>query len=310
MDGDALTYHVTDAPAHGTLSGTAPNLTYTPDPNYNGSDIFGFRANDGTADSETAWVSIEIAPVNDPPMANAMSVTATEDSSRSITLTGTDIDGDPLTFSIAIQPTDGTLTGTAPNVTYTPFQQLLWTRLVHLCRPRSRWTHGHGPSQDHRQTMSTTIRRPQTIEPPIKEDSGATDQSHPQRHLSPGSIRDIDHRQHNPRRTRQVTIRGGGSHVAYTPDDNYYGQDTFRYTIVDGNGGSATATVSVTVTNENDPPLARPDDAEMDEDGGSIEIDVLDNDTYLPDPEEDLTIVSISDAANGTVTITGGANRA
>ena len=42
-DGDALTYTV-GAPAHGTLSGTAPNLTYTPAANYNGPDSFTSRS--------------------------------------------------------------------------------------------------------------------------------------------------------------------------------------------------------------------------------------------------------------------------
>src|SRR4029077_16347063 len=45
--GEALTYTVLSLPAHGTLSGTAPNLTYIPALNYNGSDSFTFKANDG-----------------------------------------------------------------------------------------------------------------------------------------------------------------------------------------------------------------------------------------------------------------------
>ena len=46
-DGDTLTYSVSTGPSHGTLSGTAPYLTYTPAANYNGSDSFTFKANDG-----------------------------------------------------------------------------------------------------------------------------------------------------------------------------------------------------------------------------------------------------------------------
>ena len=38
-DGDALAYLVLDGPAHGTLSGTAPALSYTPAPDYAGPDI-------------------------------------------------------------------------------------------------------------------------------------------------------------------------------------------------------------------------------------------------------------------------------
>ncbi|HEX8939789.1 MAG TPA: cadherin-like domain-containing protein, partial [Candidatus Limnocylindrales bacterium] len=49
-------------PAHGSLSGSAPNLTYTPALNYNGPDSFTFKANDGTVDSNTATVSITVRP--------------------------------------------------------------------------------------------------------------------------------------------------------------------------------------------------------------------------------------------------------
>jgi hypothetical protein len=45
----------------------APNLTYTPGSNFNGSDSFTFKANDGALDSTPATVSITISPVNDAP---------------------------------------------------------------------------------------------------------------------------------------------------------------------------------------------------------------------------------------------------
>src|SRR5207245_8928918 len=60
VDGDPLTYLVGTDPAHGTLSGTAPTLTYTPAANYNGTDRFTFTANDGTVDSAPATVSLTI----------------------------------------------------------------------------------------------------------------------------------------------------------------------------------------------------------------------------------------------------------
>ena len=68
-DGDALTYSVTP-PAHGTLSGVAPNLNYTPATNYFGSDLFTFTVMDpSNAVSQLAAVSITVRPVNDPPVA-------------------------------------------------------------------------------------------------------------------------------------------------------------------------------------------------------------------------------------------------
>jgi len=64
-EGDTLTYTVVSQPSKGALSGTVPNLTYTPNANYSGSDSFTFKANDGTADSNTAMVSITGNSVND-----------------------------------------------------------------------------------------------------------------------------------------------------------------------------------------------------------------------------------------------------
>lgn len=57
---------------------------------------------------------------NNPPIALPQSVTVNQDNNLPITLAATDADNDPLTYSIINQPTNGTLTGTAPNVVYHP----------------------------------------------------------------------------------------------------------------------------------------------------------------------------------------------
>ena len=68
-EGDGLSFAVVDAPGNGVLSGTAPDLLYTPNGNFNGDDSFTFRANDGSDDSAPATVSVSVSPVNDPPVA-------------------------------------------------------------------------------------------------------------------------------------------------------------------------------------------------------------------------------------------------
>lgn len=57
---DPLIYTITDPPDHGTLTGTAPNLTYTPDPGYDGPDSFQFTVGDGITSSTPATVSITV----------------------------------------------------------------------------------------------------------------------------------------------------------------------------------------------------------------------------------------------------------
>lgn len=69
-EGDPLSFQVTSGPSHGSLSGTAPNLTYTPALDYNGSDSFTYVVNDGHSNSPTETVSITITPVDDGPRVN------------------------------------------------------------------------------------------------------------------------------------------------------------------------------------------------------------------------------------------------
>jgi hypothetical protein len=79
VEGDALSYTIVRAPQHGSVSGTGVNLTYTPEADYNGPDSFTFEANDGTADSDRATVSMTISPVNDSPVADADTRSTNED---------------------------------------------------------------------------------------------------------------------------------------------------------------------------------------------------------------------------------------
>ena len=53
-------------PANGTLDGVAPNLEYTPDPNFSGPDTFTFSVSDAET-TITGTVDITVNPVNDAP---------------------------------------------------------------------------------------------------------------------------------------------------------------------------------------------------------------------------------------------------
>ncbi len=120
---DPLTYIIVTPPVNGTLSGTIPNLTYTPNLNHVGSDIFTFKANDGTLDSNIAIISVTVQ--NGPPIATNQQVSVNKNSQKSITLTATDPNNDPLSYVTAattqqggtLSPSGSTSSGIR---TYTP----------------------------------------------------------------------------------------------------------------------------------------------------------------------------------------------
>jgi uncharacterized repeat protein (TIGR03803 family) len=118
LDGDPLTFFVSSNPTHGSLSGTPPNLVYTPDSGYNGPDSFAFQVNDGSVNSAAATVSIGV--INYPPVANAGPSQTVECSGglAQVTLDGhnsSDPNGGALTYSWSA---GGTVLGTGVNLPF------------------------------------------------------------------------------------------------------------------------------------------------------------------------------------------------
>ena len=107
------------ATALNTLFTTPGSVTYQGALNNSADRTITVRLSDGVLSSSVSS-QLVFAPVNDAPVANAQSVTVTEDTAQAITLTGTDPEGSALTYTVASQPTKGVLSGTAPNLTYTP----------------------------------------------------------------------------------------------------------------------------------------------------------------------------------------------
>ncbi len=120
IENDLLTYSIVTSPQHGNVTLSGNSVTYTPDMNFNGTDSFSFKANDGTVDSNIADFNLTINPVNDAPVALSQSLSVDEDTNLSMLLSGSDIDGDTLTYAVTQNPANGTLSGIAPNLTYTP----------------------------------------------------------------------------------------------------------------------------------------------------------------------------------------------
>ena len=239
-DGDTLIYTVVSNPSNGSLNGTAPSLTYIPNPNHNSSDSFTFKVNDGKVDSNIATVSITVNPVNDPPVADDQSVSTDEDASVNITLTGSDPDGDPLTYTVVSNPSNGSLSGTAPDMTYTPDPD-------HNSSDSFTFKVNDGTVDSDIATVSITVNP--VNDPPVADDqSVSTDEDTSVNITLTGSDPDGDpliyHIVSNP---SNGLLSGTAPNLTYTPDANFYGNDSFAFKVDDGTVDSNSATVSIIV---------------------------------------------------------------
>lgn len=248
-DGDTLTYNIVSEPIHGSLSGTAPSLTYTPNSDFNGSDSFSFNVSDGQANSSLATVSITISPLNDPPAAQNDEIKTKEDTSISITLNGSDPDRDRLTYSVLSYPANGKLSGTAPSLTYTPALNF---------NGYDNFTYRISDGKANSNIATVSISVEPVNDPPLANGGSAVTQED-----NPVSI---ELSGNDPDGEYQLTynvvslpsygaLSGEGTNLTYTPKPNFSGSDSFTFKVNDGTLDSVPATVSITVRPVDDPPV-------------------------------------------------------
>jgi hypothetical protein len=241
-DGDALSTTVTSAPQHGTLTGTPPFLIYRPSQEYNGSDSFTFTATDSSSTSPPATVSLQIAPVNDAPVAQSLSVTLDEDTPVTFALAATDVDSASFSYAVYTAPSDGQITRSGANLTYTPAPNANGMRAL------TYYAHD-GNSSSSLATVTLQIT-PRNDNPTTADDYLATDPSTPVTFTATGNDVDPDG---DPLQLDSVDAADHGTvemvdgNVVYTPDDGFTGTDTFGYTVVDSHGAAATGQIHISV---------------------------------------------------------------
>ncbi|MBN1815533.1 MAG: tandem-95 repeat protein, partial [Anaerolineae bacterium] len=248
---DPLTYHVVLSPTHGALTGTAPSLTYTPAPDYYGPDSFSFVANDGHSSSAPAEVSIDVTAVNDAPVAHPESVSTAEDVPLGVVLSGSDVDGDPLTYRVVLSPTHGTLSGTPPSLIYSPHAD--YHGLDSLA-----FTVDDGQASS--EPAEVTIEVTAVNDVPVANGlSVAAAEDTPLDVVLTGSDVDGD-----PLTYRVVltpshgTLTGTAPSLSYLPAPDYHGADSLIFVAHDGTADSEPAAVTITITPVNDAPVAVP----------------------------------------------------
>lgn len=252
-DGDPIAYAVVEPPAHGVLTGTAPNLTYTPDANFHGSDSFTFKVNDGTDESALAVVSITVDPVNDPPTADSQSLSTNEDTSLGITLSGSDVDGDALNYIIVSGPSHGSLSGSGANRTYSPNSNFNGSDSF-------TFKVSDGTTDSEPAIVNITVE-PVNDAPVAVADSYSVDQDVELTVAASGVLAndtDVDGDtltavawSGTSNQGGQVVLNSDGS-FTYTPPAGFTGTDTFSYSASDGSLTSDLATVAIEVQANNE----------------------------------------------------------
>ena len=227
------------------------SFTYEPNPNFSGTDIFTYKANDGATDSNKAIVKITVTPVNDAPVAVNDSASTVEGVAIILDVLTNDMDVDQdqlvvtnivhdgINASVTINA-DNTLiyspnTGyTGPDsLTYTANDGLLDSNIATVTLTVNIRVNSNPIAEDD--YASTTRNTPVTIDL-------VTNDHDPDGTIDPDTIAIVT----LPTRGGTVAIVTGG--VIFTPKKNFRGTDVFTYTVNDNEAATSNiATVRVNV---------------------------------------------------------------
>lgn len=297
-DGDSISLTSVTQPSHGTVSlNENGTVTYTPSANYNGPDTFDFTISDSTGLATNGTVHIQVIAVNDAPITSSSSVTTNEETPVPITLDATDVDNDPLTFAVISQPQHGTVSVSGNVATYTPATDYFGI---------DSFTFQADDGSTGSNIATVTITVVNVNDAPVANDDYvafhgwapvtvqvlANDFDADGDSLSISSTTAPSH--------GNVTVNSDNS-VTYTPENGYVGQDSFAYTISDGQGGTASATVHLAVNVDNNTPVTS--DAAVTTNEETPVQTMLQATDADNDP---LTFAVISQPEHGTVSISSG----
>ncbi|EIK0772048.1 tandem-95 repeat protein [Vibrio alginolyticus] len=277
---------VVDTPAHGSVNVTASGaIVYNPNENYFGEDSFTYTVADlAGAVSNAATVTMTVTPVNDAPMAQAQSQTLDEDNSLVITLVGSDIDNDDdtLQYLITEQVSHGVLEQLTNNSwRYTPEADFNGSDFFLF-------------KVNDGDLDSTEVRVDLTVNA-VNDTPTATDISATGEEEIPLTITLNGNDAEGSSLSYQIVkspVNGNvtvtGNHAVYTGNSNFFGQDSFTYSVSDGELTSGVALVTITVNNVNDAPvITGTPSAQVDEDSvyqfvpAALDNDPADTLTYL-----------------------------
>ncbi|NOZ49945.1 MAG: tandem-95 repeat protein, partial [Chloroflexi bacterium] len=296
VEGDSLTVTAVSAPQHGQATITAANtIIYTPTLNYNGDDSFSTTISDGNGGTGIARVDVTVTPVNDAPIAEDDAAATAAEMAVDIDVLANDhdVDGDTLSIAQITQGGHGTVSLNGddtvryrPDIGFSGIDSFSTTI-----------TDGHGGSDT---APVTVIVSGASAGVEATDDIAATPED------TAVSILVLDNDSTVAGTLTLISVdrpaHGAtqivGDAILYTPDPDYFGEDSFGYMVSDGIASADSATVTVLVEPVNDAPVALDDVSTLAEDT-SVDIAVLANDS---DVDGDVvSIISLGQPDHGRV---------
>ena len=261
-DGDTLTSTLVSGPSHGTLQlNSNGSFSYAHGGGENTSDQFTYRVSDQHGGTDTAVVSLNILPANDPPVAGNDAYSVTEGQTLNVNAPGVldndnDVDGDALTVVLLTGPSHGSLQLNA-NGSFS-------------------YAHGGGENTSDQFTYRVSDQRGGTDtavvslnilpanDPPVAgNDAYSVTEGQTLNVNAPGVLNndsDVDGD------ALTVVLLAGPSHgslqlnangsFSYAHGGGENTSDQFTYRVSDQRGGTDTAVVSLNILPANDPPVA------------------------------------------------------
>lgn len=295
----------------GTVALSDGQVVFTPNPDFNGTAGFRYTVRDEIGNLTTGNAIVQVAAVNDNPVAGAETFSATEDTTLVIApslLLGndTDVDGDSLSISSVQNAVGGmvSLDGSG-NVVFIPDANFNGTASF-------QYTAFDG--QGGTATATATLLVAAVNDAPIVTAellSGVEDVT---LLISPASLLANDTDVDGDTLTisavgnavgGSVALDGNGD-IVFTPTPNHNGAATFQYAVDDGQGGVTWATAAIAISAVNDAPTALGEALATNEDVPLIMpvASLLSNDSDIEG--NPLSISAVSNAVGGSVSLSGG----
>ncbi|SIS63415.1 VCBS repeat-containing protein [Thalassolituus maritimus] len=307
VDGGTLTWSISSGASEGTatVSGTGASQTvsYTPAPDFNGTDSFVVQVSDGAL-TDTINVTMTVTSINDlPEITSVAPVVATEGELYTYLPTATDVEGDALTWNVGTAPASMTVNSATGELNWTPAEGVTSAEVTLLVNDG-----GANVTQAFTITVTAVNNAPvitqgESTSVTMSEDGAptpftlvlnATDSDHAGSELS-WSVSSAA-----TNGTATVSGTGLSKTVNYTPDTGFSGADSFTVQVTDGELTDSIV-VNVTVEAVNAAPVIDQGDTTtmtLDEDGTqTLSLSATDSDG------DSLTWSVTSSASDGGVSV-------